>query len=202
MLLFSVNISAQQSRISPWQIHEGTEGSLRFQARSDEQRREAFKKAILPKRDQSGWFSAQTLADGTVQFDRKSVLKDCFEELDFTYFQAIVHVPANVNVNALIVSLDHGDDAARIYIFNSKCPEGYYHPASDLISVDENYKSKVLKSQLVKGEDNRILIVQYDQCPDGNSIKGIRISVNDEEIRPSQIPGTFQLHAYSIHGKE
>src|SRR5690606_33758834 len=49
--------------------------------------------------------------------------------------------------------------------------------------IHENFRAKDLKNEIVKGEDNRIVIVQYDLCPDGNSIRGIRINVNDEEVK-------------------
>lgn len=206
-----LNPSFAQVRVGVWEIHAGNEGVVNFKTSTIEERKAAFEqgKNNIPKENDAGWKLAKTNQDGTVDFSERSVLTQCGEQIDFTYFQTTVNVPTNVNMTNFMVSYDEADDGARIYFFNSKFPKGSFSEASDLIGNQKSYKAVDLKDQVVKGE-NRIVIVQYDQCPVLNKVKGIRIKVNGEEIAPTApgeevalaiLPSKFRIHAYSVNGK-
>ena len=191
--------SFAQVEVSAWEIHRGNEGTVDFPTRTDEQRKEAFGKGSIPEKSDSGWELAKTQADGTVNYpDLGENVKRCAEQLDFTYFQTFVRVPDTGNLKSFTVSYDKADDGARIYFFNDKYPKGHYEEASDLLRNTANYKIVNLKDQLANGE-NRIVIVQYNQCTK-NSILGIRIQVDNKEVTPKVLPSRFKLHAYSISG--
>jgi len=200
-LLVCINLSVAQEQISAWEIHYGNDGLIEFPTQTDAQRKEAFGKATIPEKSDPRWELAKTQKDGTVNYpDLGENVKKCAQQLDFTYFQTFVKIPKNADLQSFTVSYDKADDGARIYFFNSKYPKGHYNEASDLIRNASNYKKVDLKDQLVKGEDNRIVIVQYNQCTK-NSIMGIRVEVNSREIVPAVLPTRFRLHAYSISGK-
>jgi hypothetical protein len=115
----------------------------------------------------------------------------------------LLDIPENYSVTELKVSFDHVDDAARIYIFNSAHPypnNGAFNPDADIIFSRNNGTDSNLGSFVKKGETNRIVIVQYNQATH-NSVRGIKIELEHEEIVPKTLPSNFKLHAYSIHGK-
>lgn len=188
LLMMSSFSAFSQAVVSPWQIHEGKEGIVKFKSTSTEERKAAFGKAQIPPKNDAGWKLAETKPDGTINFSRSSVLKQCQGELDFTYFQASVNVPANVDVTSFTLSYDLADDGARIYFFNSKFPNGKFDESSDLIGNQGNQKTVNLKDLIVKGEENRIVIVQYDNCPVLNRIVGIRLKLNQQEIKQATAP--------------
>ncbi len=212
LLLVLFNSVFAQVQVSGWKMHPGNEGVVNFKTSTTEERKAAFEqgKKNIPKDSDAGWKPAKTNQDGTVDFSERSVLTQCGQQVDFTYFQTTVNVPANVNMTNFTVSYDEADDGARIYFFNSKHPNGSFSEASDLIGNQKSYKVVDLKDQVVKGENIRIVIVQYDQCPVLNKVKGIRIKVNGEEVAPvvpgkeialAVLPTKFRLHAYSVNGK-
>ena len=185
MLLAALSFSKSFSQISisPWQIHEGTEGVVKH-TNAIHGDRSAYKLAKIPGKNDGGWNTAPKDASGNVSMKRSSVIK-CREELDFTYFQTIVNIPANVNVSDFKVSYDNADDGARIYFFNSKFPNGTFDEKSDLVGKHANFASANMKDKIVKGE-NRVVVAQFDDCADNNSINGIRISVNGKEVAAVQ----------------
>ena len=146
-----------QARVSAWQIHEGNEGNgngiiaFNTSATSDaNSRRAAFEKGIIPPQKDTGWKPAKTNSDGTVNFSQRSRISDCGNQLDFTYFQATVFVPKNIDLKTLTVSYDRADDGARIYFFNSKHPTGHFNENSDL--VGGSAKPFDLKDEVIKGK--------------------------------------------------
>lgn len=198
--LFALNAQNVFSQtISPWQIHKN-KTIISFATSTMDEGRAAFGKAVIPAQNASGWGTAP-LQNGGVYVDEASILKTCKKELHFTYFQTIVNVPANVNVTDFKVSYDVADDAARIYLFNSKNPKGVFDQASDLFFNANNYKPMDLKSLVAPG-DNRIVIVQYDNCATKNTIKGIHVKINGTEVKavvaPPKLPSKFKVHAFSI----
>ena len=197
------NPALSQVEVGNWEMHRGNEGIVKFRTSNTDERKKAFEigKKNLPGEKASGWSQAKTSPDGTVDFSEKSVLTQCGEQLDFTYFQTMVFVPTNENLSHLTLSYDEGDDGARIYFFNSKYPNGSFSETSDLIGNQKAHREVDLKDQIVKGEHNRIVIVQYDQCPVLNKVRGVRIKANGKEIKPTVLPDKFKLHAYSVNGQ-
>ncbi len=174
-----------QISVSPWQIHEGKEGVVSHtNPRNGDP--SAYAKAKIPAQNDNGWKDAPLNSNGDVSIDRSSTIQ-CLRQLDFTYFQTTVDIPANTKVDKFNVSYDKADDGARIYIFNSKFPNGTFDPAADLIISNsrDNSGNVDLKAKIVNGS-NRIVIVQFDDCADRNTVKGINVRVNGEEIKPEE----------------
>ncbi|WP_373331289.1 AbfB domain-containing protein [Salmonirosea aquatica] len=206
LVITCFNQTFAQIEVGNWEMHRGNEekeGPTKFRTSTTEERKAAFDigKKKLPDEKASGWRQAKTNPDGTVNFSEKSILTQCGQQLDFTYFQTTVFVPTNETLSNLTVSYDEGDDGARIYFFNSKYPNGSFSETSDLIGNQKAHREVDLKDQIVKGEHNRIVIVQYDQCPVLNKVRGVRIKANGKEIKPTVLPDKFKLHAYSVNGQ-
>lgn len=183
-LLFGQTVLMAQITVSPWQIHEGNEGVINFHNNYNGDPR-AYSMAKIPTGD-AGWSDAPTDAEGNVNINRKSALR-CLEQLDFTYFRTSVNVPNNVILNTFTVSYSKADDGARIYIINSANPTGAFDPKADLIINRQNNPGTVdLKQYVKKGEVNTVVIVQFDDCADGNTVHGIHINVNGNEVKTSE----------------
>lgn len=196
-IVFGPSQANSQISVSPWEIHEGTEGVLKHSSNIHGDP-SAYKLMKIPGAKDAGWKPAPKDAKGNVSMKRSSVLR-CREEVDFTYFQTIVNIPANTTVTDFKVSYDNADDGARIYFFNSKFPNGTFDEKSDLIGKHANFASTNLKDKVVTGE-NRIVIVQFDDCADNNSIDGIRVTVNGKEVAPQQNTGVCTVFEHINYG--
>lgn len=184
LVIVQTSLMSQLS-VSTWQIHEGKEGVVKHSnPRNGDP--SAYAKAKIPAQKDNGWTDAPLNSNGDVSIDRSSTI-ECLNELDFTYFQTTVDIPSNTKVDKFTVSYDKADDGARIYIFNSKFPNGTFDPAADLIISNsrDNSGNVDLKAKIVNGS-NRIVIVQFDDCADRNTVKGINVRVNGEEIKPEE----------------
>ncbi len=191
LVIVSSGLYAQQ--ISSWQIHEGNEGVINHVGRFNGDPM-AYTKMAIPAKADRGWKETPKDANGNVYLDRSSTLK-CLQQLDFTYFQTTVNIPANVLVNEFKISYDKADDGARIYFFNSKFPNGTFDPKADLVISQsrDNVGSINLKDRVAPGE-NRVVIVQFDDCADRNSVHNIKISVNGREIKPVSAPASVPVN--------
>ncbi len=123
-MLFSATIEGQ-IEVSPWEIHEGHKGIIDFKTSSHGDPI-AYSQKNIPVDTDQGWKIAPKNSEGKVEIKRKFTIakEKCNQQLDFTYFQAEVSIPQNVNVNVneFTISYDKADDGARIYFFNSKYP--------------------------------------------------------------------------------
>ena len=63
-----------------------------------------------------------------------SILPGCWSQLNFTYFQALVSIPANTSVSSFSVNMQGADDGARVSLVNSKYPNGVTPPISIPVS--------------------------------------------------------------------
>lgn len=194
LLLITGLESAKAQTVNPWQIKTGNE-IIKFSTATDAQRKEAFGKATIPAKNDAGWTSAK-VTNGKVDFTENSRLRTCKTELDFTYFQTIVNVPANVKINTFTVSFDLADDGARLYFFNSKYPQGQFDANADIISKTE--KREIDLKNLVTSGENRIVIVQYDNCATKNNIQGIHVKLNGQEVKvtPAAAPVSDAITVY------
>ncbi len=184
---------------TPWQIHKG-EGPINFDVRTNKNGYNgkghgdprAYEHKNIPPKNDAGWKPAP-MQNGKVFFAETSTLP-CQQQIDFTYFQTIIDVPSNVKVNELTISYDKADDGARIYFFNSKNPNGHFNPDADLrYNYPINLDNINLANQVAVGE-NRVVIVQFDDCATGNNVSGINIKVNGEEIQsPPEEKSTTDL---------
>lgn len=105
---------------------------------------------------------------------------------DFTYFQTFVDIPRNFT-DALNVDFANVDDGARIHINNSTYPlsthpQGFMIPNSYVFLGQS--KRVPITGYLAKGEENRIVVTQVDDCCCVNSIRSILLLVNNTPLTP------------------
>ncbi len=188
LIFFSTGNLFSQVTHTPWQIHKGG-GAIDFDVRTNKNAYDrmghgdprAYELKNIPAKDDAGW-QAAPMRDGKVSFTETSTIP-CQQKVDFTYFQTIIDVPSNVRVSELTISYDKADDGARIYFFNSKNPNGHFNPDADLrYNHPINLDNINLANQVAVGE-NRVVIVQFDDCATGNNVSGINIKVNGAEIQ-------------------
>ncbi|MEQ8706524.1 MAG: FISUMP domain-containing protein [Phaeodactylibacter sp.] len=184
VLFFLVKSMSAQVTQTPWQYQEGKVVQFSTAKPADESVEDVLRKPFdeykedIPEKDNSGWKTAPVNSAGQTEYTfRKPV--QCAKQVDFVYFQTIVNVPENVDIEKFTVSYQTANDAARIYFYNSK-NDGTFDLKSDLIRrVSTNQKSD-LRDKVVPGE-NRIVIVAYNQCA-GGEVRGINIQVNGKSI--------------------
>ncbi|MEO1262001.1 MAG: RICIN domain-containing protein [Bacteroidota bacterium] len=190
-MVFAVSFSTianAQINVSPWQMHRGIDKepiSFRFGSG------DPFSKMNIPPSDHSGWKNAPTQG-GKVHFAESSKLNTCKTELDFTYFQTIVNVPRGAKIQEFNVSFDKADDGARIYFFNAKHPNGHFNADADLGSGSTAVSQVNLVDLVAEGE-NKVVIVQYDNCRVLNNVQGINIKVDGKIIKTEEKPACGQF---------
>ncbi|TVZ55207.1 putative secreted protein (Por secretion system target) [Lutibacter sp. Hel_I_33_5] len=182
--LFAIFISTQflnsQVTISPWEINQGAGIFTHFNPSHGHP--SAYALANIPTSNNPNWSAAPTDANGAIQYSVTSILTNCRQQLNFTYFQTSINIPSAFNVNDLNVSFSAADDGARAYIFNSDHPNGAFIGQIQGVPVTANYAS-LSKA----GELNRLVIVQFDDCPTGNNLTGAQVRVNGQTAPISNV---------------
>jgi hypothetical protein len=133
----------------------------------------------IPSIADPNWMAAPVDTNGAINFNPRSILSRCLQQLDFTYFETFINIPANFNVSSLNVAFTAADDGARAYIFNSAHPNGAY---IGQISLGGSPTSVNYASLAVAGESNRLVVVQFDDCPSGNTLRGAKVNVNGQTV--------------------
>lgn len=170
-----------QVRVGSWEKHEGGP-PIDFNTSNDASKKEALDKAEIPAQTDAGW---QQMPGSVVDYSPLSEVKKAFQEVNYTFFQAIVTIPQGYDVKTFQIKFDEVDDAARVMIFNSKHPKGIFYTEDDIIGVKKNLVlERDFKGDVVAGE-NRVVILQYDLCPPGNTIKGVHVLVNGVDLPPA-----------------
>lgn len=162
----------------------------------------AYQHADIPD-DYDNWNLAKLDPNGKVFFggDRASRLPGPgLRQLDFTYLTTVVHIPENYTVDEFHVKFDQVDDGARVYIFNSDHPDGTYDEKADLKYQQRKQETTDLSHLIKAGEDNRIVIVQFDDAPGGNHIRGVEVVINGSTV--GQPLETVAAGATSTHAEE
>ena|SRR6218665_957927 len=198
LLVFLASYSTSlYAQIGEWQVHQG-EGVISLETKTDAQRTEAltFGKSKIPDAKHTNWAPIKVDASGQVNYSAPSAIKSCATQADYTFFQNVVDLSDISSISSFKVSVDLADDGVRIYLFNSKNKDGYFDSNADITRAIHKNKSVELKDKLVEGI-NRIVIVHFDQCAPGNTVRGIRADV---VVNKPVLPKKFKLHAYSIHG--
>ncbi|MCY7351433.1 MAG: AbfB domain-containing protein [Cytophagaceae bacterium] len=205
--------TAQNVAYNPWQMNRG-EGAIDLKSKNIDLKSMhgnpvAYPLAIIPVKDDPKWEKAPMNAKNEIEFSESSVLP-CYEQVDFTYFRTFMAIPDGPKIQKLTVTIGYVDDGARMMIFNSKHPKGYYNPANDGKLAGANFTTDFSK-EFVAGETNTIVIVQMDDCRVLNNLKGgLTVKVNDQAVPPAaegtvKLPGKQyfdinNLRAYSING--
>ncbi|MEX2402402.1 MAG: PKD domain-containing protein, partial [Rhodothermales bacterium] len=114
------------------------------------------------------------------------ILTQCWVQVDFTYFQTFVDVPANVTVDAFAITFNGIDDGARISIYNSAYPSGTVVAGSYVFLGGAGTSD--LADLIVSGEINRVVITQMDDCPTGNNLHEARVNLNGTVVQANQAP--------------
>jgi hypothetical protein len=180
------SLNAQVSR-TPWQKHDigytATEKAtvMNLPGHGDIS---LYQYAAIPAQNDGAWQLASLNASGNIQFSQSSRLLDgtCYQRVDFTYFQTILTIPADLTVTNCSVGFDAADDGVRVYVFNAThtTPESAFVPGSE-IKLGQPPVTTNIASLLVPGE-NRIVFVQADDCPFDNNMTNGRISINGTTV--------------------
>ncbi len=183
---FGVGVVAMQQaaigiKAGSWEIHQGGP-PVAYDTSDNAGMVSALDNATIPPQDDAEW---KRTSDATINIHEKSAITNKDKTtVDYTFFQIIVTVPEGANIKTFQVNFDQVDDAARVWIFNSKHPEGAYFPDADVLAGGQNVTVAAdFKAEVTAGE-NRIVITQYDNYPVLNTIKGIHIIVNGQEVEP------------------
>jgi len=132
--------------------------------------------AVVPASDDASWTGAP---DGdTINFHRTSTVS-CFAQVDFTYFQTFVSVPASTLVSQFTIDLADMDDGSRITIYNSANESGVVVPGSYVYLGGT--ATADLASYLVPGI-NRVVITQVDDCASGNNLGSAVVTLNGGDV--------------------
>jgi hypothetical protein len=112
-----------------------------------------------------------------------SILPGCWSGLNFSYFQALVSIPANTTISNFSVNMSGADDGARISLVNSQYPNGVTPSAGYIYQLTQQSTGN-LASDVVAGEVNRVIITQVDDCAVGNNLNSAQIFLNGRVIPP------------------
>ncbi|HVC88946.1 MAG TPA: HYR domain-containing protein [Gaiellaceae bacterium] len=113
-----------------------------------------------------------------------SILSGCWSQLNFTYFQALVSIPAGTTISQFSVNMSGADDGARISLVNSQYPNGVT-PSNGYIYQLTPQSTGNLASYVAAGEVNRVVITQVDDCAVGNNLNSAQILLNGTVIPPA-----------------
>lgn len=75
------------------------------------------------------------------------------------------------------------DDGARVWLFNTKHPDGFYNPKADITGKGDGVTVD-LSGEAAPGE-NRIVVAQFDWSGGFDHIRGIHIKADGNEIKPT-----------------
>ncbi|MEM6830491.1 MAG: hypothetical protein AAF551_08225 [Bacteroidota bacterium] len=186
--LFAVQASFAQVTITPWQINMG-KGHIKLNNQlATHGDAAAYAYAEIPAQNDAKWTPATVDVNEEVIFNQRSTVP-CLTAVDFTYFQTIVNIPANTDITKFEVNFLKADDGARFYVFNDKHPNGVFPPGKDLVLGQMNEDNKIdLREYIKVGGENRLVVVQFDDCASGNYVNGIHVSVDGQEIKPPSGP--------------
>jgi concanavalin A-like lectin/glucanase superfamily protein/surface protein with Ig-like domain/type IX secretion system substrate protein len=166
-----------QVTITPWKMNKGG-GAINYSL-PNHGNPLAYSQMHIPSIADPNWTAAPVDSNGAINFNPRSILSRCLQQLDFTYFETFINIPANFNVSSLNVAFSAADDGARAYIFNSAHPNGAF---IGQISLGGSPTSVNYASLTVAGESNRLVVVQFDDCPSGNTLRGAKVNVNGSPV--------------------
>ena len=158
----------------------------------------------IPNQNDSGWKLATVDHNGKLNFggNRASKLRTGRKQVDFTYFETMLNIPVEAK-NEFKLSFTKADDGARVYVFNSRYPEGFFRGQ---IKLWEPPVTKDYKECLVAGEQNRIVIVQFDDAAMGNNLMGGQVLINGKPLNkyftPSNSSTDKKAKTVSITAKQ
>ncbi|MCF6212532.1 MAG: hypothetical protein L3J45_00750 [Flavobacteriaceae bacterium] len=180
--------SFAQVTISPWKMNRGA-GVISYSL-PNHGNPAAYSQMNIPAPSDVNWTAAPVDGLGRINYSVRSILWRCLNQLDFTYFETNINIPSNFTVNSLTVSFTAADDGARAYIFNSNHPSGAF---IGQISLGSNPVSQNYATLAKAGEVNRLVIVQFDDCPTGNNLTGAEVKINGTAA-PIVLPPAYTIN--------
>ncbi|MEN0050972.1 MAG: cadherin-like domain-containing protein, partial [Bacteroidota bacterium] len=189
IVCFLISTTFAFSQTVDWQVHQGQGAGIFVPGPDDPPIQEilneltggkqpvhgdpgGFQYADIPSANDIGWEPAPIDEDGDLcwRLDR-SRLDGFMTALDFTYFQTSVFVEDASQ--PFILRFFEVDDGARAYVFNSRTlqdPENAFIEGGDArlyapIAITD------ISPLFVEGEENRIVIVQFDDSQTANYLK-------------------------------
>jgi hypothetical protein len=113
----------------------------------------------------------------------------CLAYGDFTYFQTLVNIPADVVVTTFTIAFSGMDDGCRVSIFNSAYPGGLVVPGSYVFLGGSGTTN--LKDYVVSGEINRVVVTQVDDCCSENNLRSAIVVLNGEPVIVGVSPSSW-----------
>lgn len=182
LLLVSPGVAYAQSA-SGWRMHPG-EGPLPLPAKVDREGawQKAFDLAVIPSKDDAGWTSAPD--PKTINFGSNTASKlgkdRCDLDVDYTYFETMVTIPAGTVIEDFNIHFKGMDDASRITVFPPGDTVGQI-VADSYVRRGADVRTSNLK-ELVREGENRVVITQLDWCPGGNLLESATVELNGAAI--------------------
>lgn len=174
-------------------------------------------KNYIPEANDPGWEPIGINSDESFHFDQHSEVHKCNKQVDFTFFQTTLNVDDLSAINDFTVKYEGADDGTRVYIFNNN--EWKTDKRADRILNDcqgsslnchfngleeqlsANSLDQDLKYLLSQGK-NRIVVVHFDHCPPGHSLRNIHFKINGEEIIPNSSLYFDGVNDYVLLGED
>jgi hypothetical protein len=188
--LFLYAPSAQSQTRTPWQMHDGLEvtpsnpyGLIAFSCVPAQHGDVCeYDVAVVPPQGDAGWGPAPDpdIINFSIPSRVCAAPNTCLAYGDFTYFETLVNVPANVSVTTFTIDFSGMDDGSRVTIFNSANPTGLVVPGSYVFLGGSGTTD--LHSYVVSGELNRVVITQVDDCCSENNLRSAKVVLNGEIV--------------------
>ena len=182
---------------TPWQMHDGLEvtpanplGLVQFSCLPAVHGDPCeYDVATIPPGNDPGWGAApnpETIGFSVFPSRVCSAPTTCFAYGDFTYFQTLVDIPANVVVTTFTIDFNGMDDGCRVTIFNSTYPGGLVVPGSYVFLGGSGTTN--LQAYVVPGEVNRVVVTQVDDCCIANNLQSAVVVLNGTVVNTNQPP--------------
>ena len=194
--ILAVSPVLAQSR-TPWQMHDGLEvnagnpyGLVPFACVPSQHGDPCeYDVAMIPPENDPGWGPApdgEIIGFSIYPSRVCSAPISCLAYGDFTYFQTLVDVPANLVVTTFTIDFSGIDDGARVTIFNSAYPTGLVVPGSYVFLYGTGTAN--LKDYVVSGEVNRVVVTQVDDCCIENNLRSAVVVLNGTPVVTNRPP--------------
>lgn len=181
---------------TPWQMHDGLEvtpsnpyGFVHFTCSPAIHGDSCeYDVATIPPGNDPGWGRAPDgeIINFSIPSRVCSAPVTCWTYGDFTYFQTLVDIPANVAVTTFTIDFSGMDDGCRVTIFNSTYPAGLVVPGSYVFLGGTGTTN--LRDYVVSGEVNRVVITQVDDCCRENNLRSAIVVLNGTPIVTNHPP--------------
>ncbi len=176
---------------TPWQMHDGPEvtpdnplGLVQLSCSTTQHGDPCeYDVATIPASADPGWGPAPDpdIIDFSLYPSRVCQAPiQCLAYADFTYFQTLVDVPANVSVTEFTITFSGMDDGCRVSLFNSVYPDGLVVPGSYVFFGGTGTTN--LAPYVVAGQVNRVVITQVDDCCIENNLRSAIVVLNGRAV--------------------